>query len=61
MSLTKGVSVTLMVLLVLVLTYDTVMHAKRNLPRKAGNNWAHITLFGLVILIILVMAEGRVL
>jgi hypothetical protein len=61
LTVTKIVSSILIVLLVLVLTYDSLMTSRQKLPRKVGNNWAHIGLFAVVLLIIIVMTQGRVL
>jgi uncharacterized protein YkwD len=61
LTVTKIVSTILIVLLVLVLTYDSLLSSKKKLPRKVGNNWAHIGLFGVVLLIIIAMTQGRVL
>lgn len=57
---TKAVGTGLIVMLVLVLTYDSIMVSKKNLPRRVGNNWAHIGFFGIVLLIIVAMTQGKV-
>lgn len=61
LAVTKAISGILIVLLVLVLTYDSFISSRRKLPRRVGNNWAHIGLFGLVLLIIIAMTQGKVL
>lgn len=61
MAITKAVGTGLIVLLVLVLTYDSIMISKKNLPRKVGNNWAHIGFLSVIIIIIVAMTQGRVL
>lgn len=60
LAITKAVGTGLIVILVLVLTYDSIMISKKNLPRRVGNNWAHIGFFGIVILIIVAMTQGEV-
>jgi hypothetical protein len=59
--LTKVLASSLIILLVLVLTYDSLITEKRKLHRRVGNNWAHIGLFGVVLLIIILITEGKVL
>ncbi len=61
LTITKIVASILITLLVLVLTYDMLVAGKRNLPRRVGNNWAHIGLFSIVLLVIVVMTQGKVL
>jgi hypothetical protein len=61
LSITKAIGTALIVLLVLVLSYDSIMISKKKLPRRVGNNWAHIGFFGVVLLIIVVMTQGKVL
>jgi len=61
LTVTKVIASVLITLLVLVLTYDLLLSSKRNIPRKVGNNWAHIGLFSIVLLVIIVMAQGKVL
>ncbi len=61
LTLVKGVGASLVALIAIVLSYDSIMMAKKGLPRRVGNNWAHIGLFSVVILIIIAMAQGRVL
>jgi hypothetical protein len=60
LEITKAVGTSLIVLLVLVLAYDTVMMSKKNLPRRVGNNWAHIGFLGVILFIIVVMTQGKV-
>jgi hypothetical protein len=60
LDITKAVGTSLIVLLVLVLAYDTVMVSKKNLPRRVGNNWAHIGFLGVILFIIVVMTQGKV-
>lgn len=60
LSITKGVSLGLIMLLLLVLTYDSVMISRKKLPRRVGNNWAHIGLFGVILLIIIAMTQGKI-
>jgi len=61
LTITKVVASMLITLLVLVLTYDLLLASKRNLPRRVGNNWAHIGLFSMVLLVIVVITQGKVL
>jgi uncharacterized protein YkwD len=61
LTITKAVGTALVVLLVLVLTYDSLVMTKKKLPRRVGNNWAHIGFLGMVLLIIVVIGGGRVL
>ena len=60
LTITKATGTGLIALLILVLTYDSIMVSKKNLPRKVGNNWAHIGFLGIVILIIVAMTQGKV-
>jgi hypothetical protein len=60
LTITKVIGTGLIVLLVLVLTYDSIMISKKKLPRQVGNNWAHIGFFGIILLIIVVMTQGKV-
>jgi uncharacterized protein YkwD len=61
LTVTKFLASGLVALLILVLTYDLVLSSKQNLPRRVGNNWAHIGLFSVVLLVIIMMTQGRVL
>lgn len=61
LTVTKVVASLLITLLVLVLAYDLLAASKRKLPRRVGNNWAHIGLFSVVLLIIVVITQGKVL
>ncbi len=61
LTITKVVASILITLLVLVLTYDLLLASKRRLPRRVGNNWAHIGLFSMVLLVIVVITQGKVL
>lgn len=60
LKITKVAGTALIVLLVLVLIFDSIVISKKNLPRRVGNNWAHIGFFGIVLLIIILMTQGRV-
>jgi uncharacterized protein YkwD len=61
LTITKAVGTALVVLLVLVLTYDSLVMTKKKLPRRVGNNWAHIGFLGMILLIIVAIGSGRVL
>ena len=61
LTITKIISSMMIVMLVLVLVYDVIMSSKKKLPRKVGNNWAHVGLFAVVLLIIIIISQGKVL
>jgi len=61
LTVTKVTASGLIIMLVLVLTYDAVFMSKKNLPRKTGNNLAHLGLFTIILLIIFAVSQGKVL
>jgi len=60
LTFTKVFATSLVVLLVMVLTYDSIMTSKKRLPRRVGNNWAHIGFLGIILLIIIAITQGKV-
>lgn len=61
LTLTKSVAVSIMMLLVSVLMYDSYVVHKHKIFRRSGKNWAHLSLFGLIIMLVALMGQGAIL
>jgi hypothetical protein len=59
--LSKAVGTSMVILLLLVLVYDQYVVEKHRIPRIHGKNWAHATLFAVMLLLLSVMSQGKVL
>lgn len=60
LTLTKSVAVSIMILLIVVLIYDEYLIHARQIPRRVGKNWAHLSLFGIVLMMIVALTPGRI-
>lgn len=60
LSLTKSVSLSVILMLIGILLYDEYLVTKHKIPRRVGKNWAHLTLFGIILMVIMVMSEGKI-
>jgi uncharacterized protein YkwD len=61
LTLTKSVSVSLIAVLLMVLGYDLWALKQHRLPRGVGKNWAHLTFYSIILVIIVAMQQGKVL
>jgi uncharacterized protein YkwD len=61
MTLTKSVATSIMMMLIGVLLYDEFLIHKHRIPRRVGKNWAHLTLFGIVLMMVVAITQGKIL
>lgn len=61
LSISKAIFFTLVLLTIIVLTYDLAVSSKRNLVRITGKNLAHIILFSILLILILLYRGGSLL
>ena len=61
MQLTKAIALSVVLMLVGVLFYDEILMHFHKIPRRVGKNWAHLTLLGIVIMMIVALTEGKIL
>lgn len=59
--ITKAVSAAIVILMLFVLLFDLIVMKQKKLPRRVGKNWAHITILALLLLFVMVVAQGKVL
>jgi hypothetical protein len=59
--LSKALGTSVIMLLLAVLLYDQYAVEKRAIPRNHGKNWAHATMFTVLLLLLTVMSQGKVL
>jgi len=59
--ITKSVTASLLLLILGVLMYDLVYMSRKNLPRRVGKNWAHVTILVFVLMFIVIVSQGKVL
>jgi hypothetical protein len=57
----KAMATSIMMMLIGVLIYDEYLIHKHKIPRRVGKNWAHLTLFGIALMMIVNMVPGKVL
>jgi len=60
-STTKGVSLAVVGLLILVLVLDAFITSKRRIARVAGRTFAHLSFMGMVIAIVMILKAGQIL
>lgn len=60
-STTKGISASLIVILLGVLVVDIYVVSKKRIPRIGGKTFAHIAFFGMILVIILIAKSGQIL
>jgi len=58
---TRGVAIATTLLLLIVLVIDSIIVAKRKIPRLGGRTFAHIAFLGMILVIILIAKAGRIL
>jgi hypothetical protein len=61
LTLTKAIAFSIMLMLVAVLLYDEFLIQKHQISRRVGKNWAHLTLFGIVLMLIVAITPGKIL
>lgn len=58
---TKGISIAVTSVLILIFIIDALVVAKRNIPRSSSRTMAHIAFLGMILVIILLIRVGRIL
>jgi hypothetical protein len=59
--LSKSISASLLLMLIVVLLYDVWVMKHKHLPRSVGKNWAHLMFYSIVLVIIMALSQGKVL
>jgi len=60
-SLSKVVSLSFALLVLIVLVVDWYVAWKRNLIRISGRNWAHVSFMGIIIILVIIIQQGLIL
>jgi hypothetical protein len=58
---TKGISVIITSLLLIVFIVDGIIVARRRIPRIGGRTFAHLSFLGMILAIVLILKAGRIL
>lgn len=60
-AITKTIALSMVLLLTALLLYDAWVMSRRQIPRLVGKNWAHISLYSVVLMLIVAISQGKVL
>lgn len=58
---TKGISLAVLGLLILVTVADALIIAWKRVPRVSGRAFAHVAFFGMIIIVVLIIRAGKIL
>lgn len=57
----KTLATSMILLIICLLIYDGMVMHKRNIPRSVGKNWAHLTFYSVILMVIVAITQGKVL
>jgi uncharacterized protein YkwD len=58
--ISKAIASSMVFLIIGVLLYDALVMHQKNLPRLIGKNWAHLTFYSVILVLIVALSQGKI-